>query len=499
MNEIIKEFKELQKRIRAYEHALTLMEYDSLTNMPPGGAGARGDASSVLYGELYQLNAGESTKKLLEELLEHASELDSLTTKEAEMMMEKLIPLERVPKELVTELEKAKADGNHFWRIAKSENDFSIFLPYLKKLLDLSKQYAAFADPDKDPYDFYLDKFEKGLSTEILEPFFTELREGIVPLLRDIQGSDTVIRTDFTELPYDIDLQKQLSERVMDIMGVDRSRCTLGETEHPFTLDFGRHDVRITTKYIENDMLNNLFSVIHESGHAQYELHVGEDLDDSVLGHGSTTAIHESQSRMWENGVARSKDFAGILYKEVKDLFPDQLADVTPEEFYRAINIVHLDLIRTEADELTYSLHIMIRYELEKKLFHGELEPENLPEAWNQLYRDYLGVDVPSDSVGVLQDAHWAGGAFGYFPSYALGNAYAAQILHTVEKKVDLKRCAEERNYEPMMDLLTEKIYKYGMRLGSEELLLNVTGEKFSPHYYIEYLNNKYRELYGLN
>ncbi|MBQ6582580.1 MAG: carboxypeptidase M32 [Mogibacterium sp.] len=494
----VKEFKELQKKIRAYEHALTLMEYDSLTGMPRGGAGARGDASGVLYGELYQLNAGKRTKELLQELLADKERLDAITLKEAEVMMEELLKLERVPQELVSKLEKAKNDGNHYWRIAKAENDFQIFLPYLRELLKLSLEYAQYVDPEKDPYDVFLDKFEKGLSQETLEPFFARLRAEIVPCLKKIRQSGTVIREDFIHLRYEIGKQKRLSEKVMEIMGVDRDRCTLGETEHPFTLDFGRSDVRITTKYVEDDMLNNLFSVIHESGHAQYELHVGEELDHSVLGHGSTTAIHESQSRMWENGIARSRAFAGILYEEVRALFPEQLQGVTEEEFYRAINIVRPDLIRTEADELTYSLHVMVRYELEKKLFHAELDPAVLPEAWNRLYDEYLGVSVPEDRVGVLQDAHWAGGAFGYFPGYALGNAYSAQILHAVKQHVDLEQCANDRDYTPMMDFMTERMYRYGRRLCSAEILLNVTGEPFNPDYYIDYLKSKYYSLYGI-
>ena len=495
----VQEFKALQRKIRAYEHALTLMEYDSLTHMPPGGAEARGDASAELYGTLHRLTSGAETKALLQEVLAEPESLDPLTRKEAETMQEELERLEKVPEELITALEKAKNDGNHFWRIAKEQDDYGIFRPYLQKLLDLSLEYAAAAGPDRDPYDVFLDKFEKGLSQEILDPFFRELRAEIVPLLTAVRESGTVIEDGFTHLRYEIPKQKQLSEAVMEIMGVDRTRCTLDETEHPFTLDFGRSDVRITTKYIEDDMLNNLFSVIHESGHAQYELHVDEELNHSILGHGSTTAIHETQSRMWENGIARSRAFSAELLEEIRKLFPEQVRGVDAEQFYRAINAVTPDLIRTQADELTYSLHIMVRYELEKKLFHGELTLEELPAEWNRLYEEYLGVKVPNDAAGVLQDAHWAGGAFGYFPGYALGNAYAAQILRVVSQSVDLDECARTRDFSPLMDLMTEKMYRYGKGLGSEEILLSVTGEPFRPQYYTDYLKEKFGEIYGIS
>ena len=230
----------------------------------------------------------------------------------------------------------------------------------------------------------------------------------------------------------------------MDLMGIDKERCILRETEHPFTTEFSKNDVRITTKYKEDDLTSNLYSVIHESGHAMYELCVSDDLLHSALGHGATTAIHESQSRLWENYIGRSKAFCQLIFPKVKELFPEQMEGVIAEDFYRAVNVARPSLIRTEADELTYSLHVLIRYEMEKKIFNEGLSVDDLPAEWNRLYKEYLGVDVPDDTQGILQDAHWAGGAFGYFPSYALGTAYSAQIMKYLKEVVDLEKCCFE-------------------------------------------------------
>ena len=335
------------------------------------------------------------------------------------------------------------------------------------------------------------------LTQEQMDPFFADLREKLVPLIKAV-GKAEQPSVDFLQGPFPVDRQKELSAYVMDVMGIDKDRCVLRETEHPFTTEFSKNDVRITTKYIEEDLTSNLYSVVHEGGHAMYELSVDDALIHSPLGHGATTAIHESQSRLWENGIGRSFSFCWLIFPKIKELFPRQMEGVSAEDFFRAVNRAQPSLIRTDADELTYSLHVLVRYEIEKKIFHDEISVEELPAEWNRLYKEYLGIDVPDDTRGVLQDAHWADGAFGYFPSYALGTAYSAQIMASLRKAVDVDRCCERGEFAEVRDWLTEKIYRHGMLLSAEQLIENACGEAFDPSYYTDYLTEKFTGLYRL-
>ena len=282
-----------------------------------------------------------------------------------------------------------------------------------------------------------LDQYEPGLTIEKCDKFFDTLRAAIVPLLEAVKTRGSAIRTDFLDQEWPVSGQRALSQKVMELWGLDPSHCVLAESEHPFTDGFYSKDVRITTHYMPRDVLSNLYSVAHEGGHALYELHVDPRLDYTILSGGASMGLHESQSRLFENLVGRSRGCIRLLWPTLKQLFPSQLEGVTEEELYRAANRAEPGLIRTEADELTYCLHIMVRYELEKALIHGELAVADLPAAWNARYKEYLGLDVPDDARGVLQDIHWSQGNFGYFPSYALGSAYGAQAMADLEKTID--------------------------------------------------------------
>jgi Zn-dependent carboxypeptidase len=499
LQEKIDKLKEYQKKYRAYEHALGLMQYDAATGMPDGASDTLSDTMGILSVEQYNLTTDKGFMEIVKDLASVKDQLDLQTRREVEEIFEDQQKLERVPAEMVSALQMAMNDGNHYWKIAKDNNDFETFKPYLENLINLKKEYARCIKPEEtNIYNTLLDEFEKGMTVEQLEPFFALLREKLVPLIKSINQCSLKPREDFLHQKFDIARQSELSDYVMDVMSVDKSRCTIKETEHPFTIEFSKNDVRITTKYLEDDLASNLYSVIHESGHALYELNVGDDLIHSVMGHGATTATHESQSRMWENNIGRSLPFVQLIFPRIKELFPDEMADVTAEDFYRGVNIAKPSLIRTDADELTYCMHIMVRYELEKKIFADELSVDELPSAWNRLYKEYLGIDVPDDTSGVLQDAHWAGGAFGYFPSYAVGNAYSAQIMAAVSKAVDITKCCENADFKPMLSWLTDKMYKFGMIYTSDEILQNVCGEKFDPDYYVRYLTEKFKALYNL-
>ena len=294
---------------------------------------------------------------------------------------------------------------------------------------------------------------------------------------------------------FPLDRQEKLSYKLMDLLGLDRSRCRLGTTEHPFTLDLSKYDVRITTHYYENAFASSMFSVIHEGGHALYELHTADEYAYTGLGGGVSMAVHESQSRFFENIIARSRPFCEHIWPTLVELCPE-LGKYSAKDFYRAVNTSKPSLIRIEADELTYSLHIMVRYELERAFMHGELEARDLPSAWKELYRKYLGVEVPDDRSGVLQDSHWSGGQIGYFPSYALGSAYGAQIVAKMKETVDVDECVAAGDLAPISQWLEERIWRHGRLYKPTELIENAMGAPFDPKFYTDYLEAKMAAVY---
>lgn len=485
-----------QKKLRAYKHAMNLLNYDGSTLMPSGGADYLSDTLETLSGEEYCLRTAPEVRELLLELTEVSEKLDLQTRREAEELLREQNRLLRVPKEEVMALESAASRATACWQEARKNSDFAAFAPHLEKLIEMKKRYAGYIAPEKPVYDVLMDDYERGMNQKDMDAFFGELKSALTPLIGQVKEAGQP-DTPFMEGPFDTARQKALSGMLMDIMGLDRTRCVLGESAHPFTTELSRFDVRITTRYTEDDLTGNLYSVIHEGGHAMYELSIGDALSYSVLGEGASTAIHESQSRLWENYIGRSREFCHLLLPKLKELFPAQFSGVTAEELYWAVNLARPSLIRTEADELTYPMHILIRYELEKAVFGGDLKAADLPGEWNRLYREYLGVDVPDDARGILQDIHWAGGDFGYFPSYALGTAYAAQIFDALKQDVGVERCCETGDFAPVRQWLTEKIYQYGMIYTPAQLIERTCGKAFDPGFYIRYLREKFGRLYG--
>lgn len=391
MKEKIDALKEHQKLLHAYEHAIGMLNYDAATAMPPGGSENLGETLEILSGELYSLKVDPAFRAVLEELNAGKENPDLQSRRETEELLLELEKNEKVPKAEVMAAEAAQNEANHYWNIAKRTNDYQLFKPYLANMIEIKKHYARYINPDGDVYDTLMNEFERGMKRGNMDPFFDNLKEKLVPLIHAVTESGRRPNVSFLEGYFDISAQKELSEYAMDVMGIDKNRCTLRETEHPFTTEFSKNDVRITTKYVENDLCSNMYSVIHESGHAMYELSISDELKHSVLGTGASTAIHESQSRLWENYIARSLPFCNLIFPKVKELFPEQMDGVTAEDFYRAVNCAEPSLIRTEADELTYSLHVLVRYEIEKKIFFDSISIDELPDEWNRLYKEYLG------------------------------------------------------------------------------------------------------------
>ncbi|MBR5743625.1 MAG: carboxypeptidase M32, partial [Clostridia bacterium] len=351
---------------------------------------------------------------------------------------------------------------------------------------------------DKDPYEYWLDRFEEGLTKEKCESFFAALRKEIVPLVKKVASSPQVDDS-VNRRAFPVEKQEKLSDELMALMGIDRNHCTIGVTEHPFTTEFTKYDVRITTHYHDDNFLSSLFSVVHEGGHALYELNVADELVYTCLGSGVSMGVHESQSRFYENVIGRSEAYAELLFPVLERIFPEEMKGYTARDVYLAANKSEPSLIRTEADELTYALHVMVRYEIEKKLFAGEVSAKDLPALWNALYKEYLGVDVPDDRRGVLQDSHWSGGMFGYFPSYALGSAYGAQLLAKMEEDFDVFGAVRRNEIRKVNDWLREHIWRFGRLYKPGELMERVFGAPFDPAYYTNYLKKKYASIYGFD
>ncbi|MBQ4425504.1 MAG: carboxypeptidase M32 [Lachnospiraceae bacterium] len=486
----------LQAKQSAYRHALGLMSYDGATAAPKKTAANRGRSMSVLSEEIYRLSTGEETVSLLDYLDANQEELNEKERRMVFLMLESIRDMQAIPMAEYIAYNKLRVESDDVWHTAKAANDFARFEPYLEKMFETKKRFAAYCAPDADPYDYWLDKYEKGLTREKCDAFFSALRTHIVPLLQKIaaspQPSSALIKGNFDEAR-----QEALARYLMPLIGLDTEHVGLSTTEHPFTTSLGSHfDTRITTHYYPEDVSFSMYSVIHEGGHALYETGADDSLAYTVLDGGVCMSIHESQSRFYENIIGRSLPFIRLIYPKLKELWPEVFEGHAPEEMWKAVNKAEASLIRTKADEFTYCLHVMVRYELEKRIFAGELCAHDLPAAWNALYKEYLGIDVPDDTHGVLQDSHWAGGLIGYFPAYALGSAYGAQFLARMQESVDVSDCIEKGDFGPINEWNRAHIWRFGRLYPPAELLERVLKEPFNPAYFIRYLEEKAARIY---
>ena len=494
----IEMFKKHLEKMHAFNHAMGVMYYDFETVMPRNAAEGFAKTVGVMSEEMYKMQTDEAFKALVKELLEHKEELDLITRREVEELSESIARTDCIPMEEYVDYQMVQSTANSVWHEAKVTNDYAAFKPHLAKLIDYNRKFALYYAPEKDPYDTMLDQYEKGMSKAVLDKYFGNLREKLLPLVEKTAALKDSIDDSFLFKHYPVEQQRILSDYIMDVLCIDRGDCNIGEVEHPFTTNFNKHDVRITTHYHEDAVASSFYSVVHEGGHALYELNTGDELMGSPLASGTSMGIHESQSRLFENIIGRSEGFVNKVYPKMQELFPEQLNGISAHDFYRAVNKSVPSLIRTEADELTYSFHIMVRYELEKQLIAGTLSVDDLPAAWNKLYKEYLGVDVPSDTEGVLQDSHWSGGSFGYFPSYSIGSAYGAQFLDAMKKEMDVDALIAKGDLKPIVEWLTEKIYRFGCIKKPDELIRDICGQEFDAQYYVDYLADKFTAIYGL-
>ena len=495
-NQALEKLADVQRTLYAYNAASSALYLDGDTVAPKDTAEGRGVALGVLAGEQHKILTDPALGELLTFLEGQPERLDLYQRRQVEELSRSVKQLTRIPAEEYMAYAMLTNEASDVWHRAKEASDFELFRPCLEKLVEYNRKFAGYYDPDKAPYDALLNEYERGIDMAQLDRFFADLREKLVPLIRAI-GEKPQPEDAFLHRNYPAEDQRRFSDYLMEVLALDRAHCAIGETEHPFTLEFNNKDVRITTHYYEDDLSNSMYSVIHEGGHARYELDIADDVQYTVLAGGVSMGVHESQSRFYENIIGRSLPFVEAIFPKMKEFFPEQLRDVTAEQFYRAVNKVTPSLIRTEADELTYCLHVMVRYEIEKALIGGTLAVGDVPSTWNRLYKEYLGVDVPDDAHGCLQDSHWSGGAFGYFPSYALGSAYGAQMLRNMERDIDVWGPVGRGDLSQVTGWLTEKIHRFGGLKTPAQVVENACGV-FDPTAYTDYLTEKYTALYGL-
>ncbi|MFA7076540.1 MAG: carboxypeptidase M32, partial [Candidatus Izemoplasmatales bacterium] len=351
-------------------------------------------------------------------------------------------------------------------------------------------------DPTSNPYDTLLDDYEEGMSMEEYDIFFDSLKNELVPFVKEVLKKEKKSYAKLINDSFDVKKQEEYCDYLTSVMNFNRDSGLMKKSVHPFTWNTSPEDVRFTTKYLENYVLSSIYAAIHELGHATYEQQISTEFDDTLLGGGTSMGIHESQSRFYENNVGRSYEFWQAHFPKFQELFPEQTEGYDVKDMYYAVNQVEATLIRIEADELTYPLHIMLRYDIERMLINNEITVDDLPRIWNEKMEEYLGIKPTNDSDGVLQDVHWSGGMIGYFPTYALGSAYAAQIYNTMKKEINILELVKENNIAKINEWLKEKLHRYGSSKTPKELLLMITNEEFNPKYYINYLKEKYTELY---
>lgn len=494
--EALQIYQQIKAKINAYQYALYLINWDSETEAPVGSFEERSKQVGKLVEMMLACSHDPQYIEALNQLSSHREELDEDTKRAIIKDKEALDKELKIPTEELVAYEMLLAKSQTLWQQAKLSNDYSKFSGALKDIIDFQRKYIGYLETEETKgYDVLLDDYEKGFTQADYDYFFKVLKEELVPFVKLITAKPQ-IKDDFIKKSYSVEKQKVYARYLMNVMAFDPQYGITKESEHPFTSGYGTTDVRVTCHYYEQLLTSSIFSMIHELGHATYERQCNPKYDDTALAGGTTMAMHESQSRFYENIVGRSEAFWKTHFPKLKTLFEEELREVTTDDFYHAVNKVEKSLIRTEADELTYPLHIMVRYDIEKMIFEEGVDVDTLPGLWNRLYKDYLDIDVPNDTEGILQDVHWAGGSFGYFPTYALGSAYAAQLYYQMKKEIDVEEAFGEEQLQTVNAWLKEKVHQFAGSKTPKEILLEVTGESFNPHYYVTYLKEKYSKIY---
>jgi carboxypeptidase Taq len=499
MEEKIQQLKTILAEISDLEHAASLLRWDLQTYMPGGGAEGRSHQLALLKRLAHERATSPALGQILDELKPLAASLDpdSNDARLVNVTARNYNKSSRIPARHVEEFSRLTALAQQAWMEARQKSDFAVFRPHLERIVALRQEYASFFPGMNHPYDALLDDFDPGMKTADVKAIFEELRLKQVELINAIAARPQV-EDAFLRQPFEPAKQWTFGEQVITSLGFDWECGRQDKSAHPFTTEIGLKDVRITTRVDANFLNPMLFGTIHECGHAFYSLGVAPELERTSLQGSASLALDESQSRLWENMVGRSRPFWKHFYPHLQQVFP-QLGEVPLEKFYRGINKVAPSFIRVEADEATYNLHIMLRLEIEIALLEGKVAVRDLPDLWNAKMQEYLGVTPPSDAMGVLQDIHWSEGTLGYFPTYALGNLISAQLWEKINQDIpDLERQIETGKFEALLAWLREKIHRHGAKFEPQELVQRVTGSRIDPAAYVRYLSGKFGEIYNL-
>ncbi|GIO28419.1 carboxypeptidase M32 [Ornithinibacillus bavariensis] len=494
ITETEKDFMDFLKEQNALREAISLIQWDLRTKIPKKGVEQRSEVVGYLAQKLHQMQVSDKMKNFIDELKEQTS--DQLIQKSVQECLEIYEKNQKIPENEFKEYVMLQSKSEAVWQDAREKANFSDFQPYLEKLVDFNKKFANYWGYEENIYDALLHNFEPGVTVKTLDEVFPKVRKSLTELLQKIQDSSVKPDTSILTTHFPKKDQKNFSIEILNRMGYDFDAGRLDDTIHPFEITLNLNDVRITTRYDEQDFRMAVFGIIHEAGHALYEQNIDKKLEGTPLASGTSMGIHESQSLFWENFLGRNKVFWESHYDLFKKYAPIEFDKVSVVDFYQAVNEVKPSFIRIEADELTYPLHIMVRYELEKALINGDIEVKELPHLWNEKMVEYLGIKPPTDREGVLQDIHWAGGDFGYFPSYALGYMYAAQFKHKMSETLDVDGIIQSGDFSKIRNWLTENIHQYGKLKKPLDILKDVTGEGLNPDYLVEYLTTKYRNIY---
>ncbi len=490
---------EISEQLRNIQRALYLLAWDERTYMPEGGIEGRSESKAELSQIYHQKLTSEKTKKIIDELNKESAqaEMDEVQKASVREMTRDFERRYKVPDELIKKMSKISTKAQSAWEKAREKSDFELFLPHLEKQIEVKKEVAEYIGYENEPYDAHVEEFEPGFTAEKIERIFKPMKKELSSMASDIFSKDMQPGEDvFEGKKFDIEKQKEIGREIAEEFGYGFDHGRLDEAVHPFTIGMD-DDVRITNRYNEEN-LTSLFSLMHETGHALYEQGLPSEWYGHPLGRRISSGYHESQSRMWENFVGRSKDFLDYLFPKLCDKFP-QLEKHSKEGFYQRINRVEPTFIRVDADEVTYNLHIALRFDLELGLFREKIEPEETKTVWENKMEEYLDI-IPEDPAdGVLQDIHWSSGQFGYFPSYALGNLFAAQIFDTAMDEIDgLKNKIAKGEFLPLREWLRENIHRHGRKYKSAEMTKKLTGEGLDARYHIDYLENKYSSIYEI-
>ncbi len=494
-------FLKLKKRLEDvlnFRAVFALLQWDEEVNMPPGGAESRSKQLKLIAEMLHKLETDPSLGEELEYFMEYEKDLD---IDDKIMVREVLYDYRRatkIPEEWVGKFAEARSIAYHAWVEARSKSDFSLFQSPLEKIVNLCRERAELLGYENSPYDALLEDYERGVDTKLLDELFQKLEVEQSRIYKEVIQRD-IGESFFEGKTWDTDKQWKITLQLLTAIGFDFNSGRQDRSVHPFTTNFDVYDVRVTTRLNPDNLFSAIYSSLHEGGHGLYEQGFSREDRGTWLAQAPSLGIHESQSRFWENIIGRSYHFCVYLLPILKEYFPTELDGINPDMLYKEVNHVKQNCIRVEADECSYNLHIVLRYKIEKELMEGNLSVKDVPEYWNVLFKSLFGFLPENDSHGCLQDIHWAHGSFGYFPSYALGNLFSAQIAEKMKEELDLHDLISKGDFIPIRDWLKEHIYKVGRRLSSREIVKNISGKDITHIPYIDYLKNKFGEIYQIS